>query len=176
MNDTHPGKVIKFCPKCGCDKFHFDGTKAFKCEQCGLHFFINASAAVAAIIVNDKGEVLLTRRAFDPCKGMLDLPGGFVDAGEPAEQAVHREIKEELNLEIEQMEYLASFPNEYVFSNYSVFTTDFGYLCRVKSFDNIYAEDDISGYEFVSKDELNYDEISSDSIRQIVKYYFEKYY
>ena len=174
MNSTQPGKVIKYCPKCGTDKFIFDGIRSFKCKTCGFHFFINSAAAVAAVIVNAKGEVLLTRRAFDPCKGMLDLPGGFVDPGERAEEALYREIKEELNLDIIEANFLVSYPNEYVFSGYSVFTTDLGFLCQVKSFEGMHIQDDISGYEFVSGKEIDYNEISSDSIKNIIRFYFKQ--
>lgn len=52
-----------------------------------------------AIIKNDKGEIAVIRRNFWP-KGKLDLPGGFVDEGESAEQAATREAKEECGLEV----------------------------------------------------------------------------
>jgi len=169
---TKPAQVLKYCPKCGSNQFIFDGSKSFKCENCLFHFFINSACAVAAIIVNSDEKVLLTRRAFDPCAGMLDLPGGFVDPMETAEESVLREIKEELNLDISGLRYLVSFPNEYVFSGYSVFTTDLGFICKVESFEEIIVKDDVSGYEFKSEAEIDYDEVSSESIKQIIKAYF----
>ena len=87
------------------------------CEDCKFQYYINNSAAVACLIFNSQGEVLLTRRAIDPNKGMLDLPGGFVEPLETAEEAVIREIKEELGLQITKMTYLVSFPNLYPFSD-----------------------------------------------------------
>ncbi len=173
MEATLPGNVIKYCPKCGSEEFDFDGSRSFKCRHCGFHFFINSAAAVAAIIVNDKKEVLLTRRAFEPYKGMLDLPGGFVDPGEQAEEALYREIKEELNLDVVDAKYLVSFPNEYVFSGYTVYTTDLGFLCHVRSFEGMHIQDDISGYEFVAIDEIDYESISSESIKNILKHYVD---
>jgi len=169
---TKPENVIKFCPKCGSEQFVFDGSKAFRCQKCMFHFFINSACAVAAIIVNKDGRLLLTRRAFDPCAGMLDLPGGFVDPQETAEESVVREVKEELNLDVLSLRYLESFPNEYIFSGYSVFTTDLGFICEVDNFEHIHVQDDVSAYEFKSEGEIDYSEISSESIRQIVKAYF----
>jgi len=128
---------------------------------------------VAAIIVNEKGQVLLTRRAYEPCAGMLDLPGGFVDPMETAEEAVVREIKEELNINVVSLRYLASFPNEYVFSDYSVFTTDLSFVCQVEHLEHIEVKDDVSAYEFKSEAEIDYEEVSSESIRQIIKAYFK---
>ncbi|MCU4154538.1 NUDIX domain-containing protein [Carboxylicivirga sp. A043] len=168
---TQPQDILQFCPKCGSANFVFDGSKSFKCASCHFHFFINSACAVAAVIVNNRGEILLTRRAFEPEKGKLDLPGGFVDPMERAEESVIREIKEELNLDVVSLEYIASFPNEYIFSGFSVYTTDLGFLCQVKSFDNMHAKDDISGFEFIALDKIDYSEISSDSIRNIIMAY-----
>jgi len=166
---TQPSKVIKYCPKCGSHQFLFEGERSFKCQDCTFHFFINSSAAVAGVIINTDGEILLTVRAFEPRQGYYDLPGGFVDPMESAEEALVREIKEELNLDVEQLEYLGSFPNEYVFSNYSVYTTDFGFLCQVSDFSNIHVKDDISGYKFIKPDVIDFEKISSLSIANIIK-------
>jgi 8-oxo-dGTP diphosphatase len=56
--------------------------------------------AVAAVIWNDRREVLLIRRTKEPRKGQWSLPGGKVEFGESLEDAVHREIREETGLEI----------------------------------------------------------------------------
>jgi ADP-ribose pyrophosphatase YjhB (NUDIX family) len=100
---------------------------------------------------------------------MLDLPGGFVDVMETAENAIEREIREELNLDIKEMKYFMSFPNEYVFGGLSVFTTDLAFVCQVESFKNIKAEDDISSFEFYKPGDIPLDEIGSVSIKEIVK-------
>ncbi|MBN2167553.1 MAG: NUDIX hydrolase [Marinilabiliaceae bacterium] len=171
---TKPGDVIKYCPKCGNNDFIFDGDRQFRCDGCGFIFYINSSAAVAAIIVNDLGQILLTIRAFEPKQGFFDLPGGFVDPMESAEDAIKREIKEELNLDVVSCQYLVSFPNEYIFSNFSVYTTDLGFIVEVKSFDTVLANDDITGYVFVDPDLINWTKISSESIALIIRYYFAK--
>ena len=68
--------------------------------------------------------ILLTRRAEDPGKGMLDLPGGFVDYGESLEEALVREIQEELGIRVAVPEYIGSFPNIYVFGDVTYHTSD----------------------------------------------------
>lgn len=55
---------------------------------------------VAAVIWNDRGEVLLIRRTKEPRKGQWSLPGGKVEFGESIEDALRREIREETGLEI----------------------------------------------------------------------------
>ena len=174
MSPTFPQQVIKYCPKCGGGEFLYKSDNSFLCENCNFHLYVNASAAVAALIVNEKGELLLTRRAFNPQKGMLDLPGGFVDVLETAEHALCRELKEELNLEVEEMNYFMSFPNEYVFGGLSVFTIDLAYICRINSFNKINAKDDISGFEFYQIESIPYQEIGAISMREIIKSFVKK--
>ncbi|HSM96452.1 MAG TPA: NUDIX hydrolase [Rhizomicrobium sp.] len=55
---------------------------------------------VAAVIWNDRQEVLLIRRTAEPRKGQWSLPGGKVEFGETLEEAVRREVREETGLEI----------------------------------------------------------------------------
>ena len=56
---------------------------------------------VAAVIWNDRQEVLLIRRTKEPRKGQWSLPGGKVEFGERLEDAVRREVREETSLAIE---------------------------------------------------------------------------
>jgi NAD+ diphosphatase len=171
---TQPENVYKYCSKCGSNLLHFDGERAFVCGQCGFNFYINSAAAVAGIIVNNSGEILFTFRAHEPYKGYLDLPGGFIDPLESAETALRREILEELNLRVVKMDYLVSFPNEYVFSGLSVYTTDLAFVVTVKDLDNIKAADDITGFEFIAPQNIDFDKIGAHSIVQIVKAYLLK--
>lgn len=60
-----------------------------------------------------EGRVLLLRRALDPARGRLGLPGGFVDIGETVDGAVRRETREETGLEIESIAFLGGWPNVY---------------------------------------------------------------
>ena len=55
---------------------------------------------VGAVIV-ENGKILLVRRVNDPNKGKWSVPGGLVRAGERLEEALKREIMEELGVEIE---------------------------------------------------------------------------
>lgn len=174
MNKTHPLQVLKYCPKCGSVDFKASGERSLKCQYCGFHFFINSAAAVAALVTNENGELMLVTRGVEPNYGKLDLPGGFIDPLETAENAVERELYEELGLEVESMEYLGSAPNEYVFSAYSVFTLDMAFLAKAKSLDNLKPMDDILAYKFYTKDTVNFDDIPAPSIKQFVIDYFKK--
>ena len=91
-------KDFNYCPKCG-KKTLQGNPRRIECSACGFVFYFNAASAVAAIIQKDN-TILLTTRAREPEKGKLDLPGGFVDHNETAQEALQREIREELNIEI----------------------------------------------------------------------------
>ena len=124
-------------------------------------------AAVAAVIRNEKNEILFTVRKHEPAIGMLDLPGGFVDMGETAEEAIRREILEELNLEISTLEYWGSFTNKYLYAEVEYQTLDLVFLCSVKTFETIKAADDVSGYVFKDPGCVKPEEIGLESIRSI---------
>jgi 8-oxo-dGTP pyrophosphatase MutT (NUDIX family) len=114
---------FRFCPKCGAEKLVSEDGKSVTCVGCGFRYFHNMAAAVMGILVTPAG-ILLTRRAEDPGKGMLDFPGGFVDYGESLEEALTREIQEELGIRITVPEYIGSFPNTYVFGGVTYHTSD----------------------------------------------------
>lgn len=68
-------------------------------------------------------------RGRDPGKGGWDLPGGFVDPGETAEEALRREVREEIGLEVATMRYLGSWPNVYEYRGVHYRTLDLGFAC-----------------------------------------------
>ncbi|MDO9256997.1 MAG: NUDIX domain-containing protein [Bacteroidales bacterium] len=171
MNCEHsPLEVFRYCPKCGSPGFTPDTEKSLKCESCGFRYFINMSASVAAIIRNKKNEVLFTLRKHNPAAGMLDLPGGFVDLGETAEEALVREIKEELNLNINKLDYVGTFTNKYIYGEFEYQTLDLVFNCIVDSFSELQVADDVSGYVFRDPASVDTSEIGLDSIKKIVDY------
>ena len=128
------------------------------------------NAAVAAIIRNEAGEILFTIRKHKPAEGMLDLPGGFVDLGETAEEAVLREIYEELNLKVDTLEYAGTFTNKYIFGGIEYQTRDLVFNCHVSDFSEIHAADDVAGYLFKKASTVNPDEIGLLSVKKILAF------
>ena len=106
--------VFMYCPLCSA-RPSGRREKRLYCPDCGLVFYLNVAAAVAGLIFDSQGRLLVTVRGQKPKEGMLDMPGGFIDPGESAEQALRQEIREELGLEIESMEYFGSAPNKYLY-------------------------------------------------------------
>ncbi len=162
----HPLQQFQFCPKCGSEHFLEHNEKSKKCSDCGFIYYFNSSAAVVAVIENSKGEILVARRAKDPAKDTLDLPGGFIDMYETAEEAVAREIKEETGLLINSCEYLFSIPNIYLYSGFEVHTVDIFFKCRVKEFNHLTAQDDVSELLFIAYNRINPADFGLISIRK----------
>ncbi|NCC09859.1 MAG: NUDIX domain-containing protein [Bacteroidia bacterium] len=162
----HPLSQFNYCPKCGSDNFHIHNEKSRKCADCHFVYYFNASAATVALILNEKRELLVCRRAKDPAKGTLDLPGGFVDMYETAEEGVRREVKEETGLEIEKSTYLFSLPNLYVYSGFQVHTLDLFFLCQVKDCSHLKAMDDVTDSFFIPLQEITIEAFGLGSIRK----------
>ena len=150
----HPLLKFKYCPKCGSETFIENNAKSNRCTSCGFTYYFNPSAAVVSVILNSKNEVLVARRANDPAKGTFDLPGGFIDLNETAEEAVKREVYEETGLKVYSAEYLFTIPNIYNYSDFDVHTVDIFYKCNVLDFSNMNAQDDVSYRLFLKKNIL----------------------
>ena len=90
---------VRYCPRCGhslCSESAF-GKLRPTCPQCHWIYFADPKVAVA-ILIEQNGKVLLTRRINDPHHGAWTLPAGFVDAGEDPARAAERECLEETGL------------------------------------------------------------------------------
>jgi len=94
---------------------------------------------------------------------------------ESAEAAVVREIKEELGILITNAEYLVSFPNEYIYSDFSVFTVDLAFICKVEDLSVIVPADDVSDFEFIFPIEIKKEDICSESMANIINHYIRRY-
>ena len=164
----HPLVAFEYCPRCGSHNFVINGERSRHCSDCGLTHYANASASTAAIITNSNGEVLLTTRAFEPAKGKLDLPGGFVDMNETAEEALIRELKEELNIDVCNPQYLFSLPNEYEFSGITVHTLDMFFKVEVDDDIQIKTDDDVASAQFYDLKHVNIEDIGLNSIKKAI--------
>jgi mutator protein MutT len=138
------------------------------CQTCSNVFFINAASAVIALIRNERAEFLFTRRKNEPAAGKLDLPGGFVNIGEQAEEAVKREVKEELNLDVRVAKYYTSLSNRYLYGGIVYFTLDLVYICMCEDLSCISANDDVSDFCFISPLRVKMADLGLESVKGII--------
>jgi nucleoside triphosphatase len=108
-------------------------------------------ATVGALIVNKRGEILLVKSYKWGNK--YTVPGGHIELGERSEEAVRREIKEEVGLDVEPVKMLlvqeAIFPEHYIKHEHYIFMD---YLCRTSSLAVKLDNKEIQQYVWVSPD------------------------
>lgn len=171
---SHPLDIFRHCPVCGKEGFAINNVKSKRCEGCGFVLYFNAISATVAVIMNEKDEILVARRAKEPAKGTLDLPGGFADSMETAEEAVTREVLEESGLRVTETKYLFSLPNKYLYSGFEEHTLDMFFLCRVESGDCPIANDDVEELAWMSLDDIRPELFGLQSIRRGIELLKEK--
>lgn len=164
---------FKYCPKCGSPRFGIHNEKSKQCADCGFVYYFNPSSATVAFIVNSRDELLVCRRAKDPAKGTLDLPGGFVDLYETGEEGVAREVREETGLHVVRTHYLFSLPNLYVYSGFTVHTLDMFFRCEVEDTLHYTAMDDAADLFFVPLKDIRPEEFGLGSIRRGLQIFLE---
>lgn len=170
---NHPLASFLFCPKCGSSQFVEHNFKAKHCKDCGFVYYANCSSSVAVFIENEQGELLVCRRAKEPYKGTLDLPGGFVDMDETPEQAVVREVNEELSIAVTDVRYLYALPNVYPYSGVEVHTLDMFFGCKCTDFSGLQAADDVAEAFFLSVDKLDPADFGISSIKKGISNYLQ---
>jgi len=93
-----------FCPLCGGDlelrTLKPSEPDRLVCVRCGFVFYLDPKVAVGTIISDERGHIVLVRRAIDPGYGKWVFPGGYVDRGEEVKVAAVREAREEAGLDI----------------------------------------------------------------------------
>lgn len=160
---------MKYCPRCaqpGFTRRH----KPHVCDACGFTLFLNVAAAVAALIEVD-GELLVCARARAPGTGKLDLPGGFVDDGETAEQALRRELHEELGIASVAPVYFGSYPNTYPYRSVEYRTLDLVFTIALPERPVIMRSDELADVVWISKSGIVPDAFAFPSIRAAVAAY-----
>jgi ADP-ribose pyrophosphatase YjhB (NUDIX family) len=164
MHTTEKVKPFNRCPACGSSDIIFDSEKKLICPECAFTYYHNVAAAAGAVLQYDE-KVVLIKRAKEPGKGKLDLPGGFVDPKESAEEAIKREIKEELKIDITEPKYLGSFPNIYRYEGVLYHTCDLFFYCKIDALPTDFDKKEIEDLVLISPLEIPDDEIAFESVR-----------
>jgi len=160
--------MFKYCPNCAAPASKFIDGKKFLCEECGFQIYHNTAAAVAVLLEWEDQYVLL-KRGREPGRGMMDLPGGFVDPDESAEDACRREIREELGIEIKDLHYLASHHNTYPYKGITYKTCDLFFRAKCCTADFVRQESEIEEISLIDKGQLPVEDFAFESIKTLLK-------
>jgi len=132
-----------------------------ECEKCS---FKNPTATVTAVIVQE-GKLLLLRRKEEPFKGMLDLPGGYMSGDELPEEALQRELKEELGAEA-NLTFIKPFVGTAPWKGKKYPIVSFVYLADIKN-QKITLNEENSEAIWLSIKDLNSEEVAFDSNQDV---------
>ena len=102
-------RTHRYCGRCGTPTEALAGERAMRCPSCGLLAFPRLAPAVIVLIERDDGAALLARGRQFPVP-MYSCLAGFVEPGETLEQAVHREVREEVGVSVADVAYVRSQP------------------------------------------------------------------
>nr|WP_294696899.1 NAD(+) diphosphatase [uncultured Friedmanniella sp.] len=139
-------RMEAICPRCGGATVVINGGFARHCEVCGEDHFPRTDPAVIVAVVDADNRMLLGGQ--EHWGHRVSVLAGFVEAGESAEQAIHREVGEEVDVALADLHYFGSQPWPFPRS------LMLGYFARATSTVINVDTDEISHAEWYSRDEL----------------------
>lgn len=148
----------QYCGRCGAKTFTSDVENAKVCPNCGFTSFTRICPAIITSIIKKDyddldpegkpiNKVLMAKHSYHNTH-RYTLIAGFLEAGESIEEAVKREVKEEVGIEVDDIEYFGSqswpFPNSLMI----------GCICKYKSGEIKVDENEILKAKWFKKDEI----------------------
>lgn len=115
-------RTHRFCGACGAPMALTPGERAMRCA-CGHTAYPRISPAMMVLI--KRGEAILLARNIAAPPGRMSALAGFLEAGESVEEAIHREVREEVGLEVKDLRYFASQPWAFPHSLMLAFTAEY---------------------------------------------------
>ncbi|MEZ5218667.1 MAG: NAD(+) diphosphatase [Ilumatobacteraceae bacterium] len=103
-------RTHRFCGRCGTPTELSGNDRSMTCPSCGLLAYPRLAPAIITLITRHDGEEALLARGAQFPVPMYSCLAGFVEPGESLEQAVHREVREEVGIEISDVTYAGSQP------------------------------------------------------------------
>lgn len=116
-------RTHRYCGVCATPMQLLAGERCYKCPQCGHSAYPRISPAMM-VLIRKGDQVLLAMHTNSPYKRYTAL-AGFLEAGESIEEAVHREVYEEVGLKVHNLRYFASQSWPFPHSLMIAFTADY---------------------------------------------------
>jgi len=135
---------------------------------------LNTTCATAAFLRRPDGKVLFIRRAKEPARGKLAIPGGFIDEGETAEDGLRREFMEEVGLHIGGIAFLCSHPNSYHYKGVTYPVLDFFFTAQASGEERPEALDAVDSYCWLDPRVVAAEDIAFPSMVYALRIYLEQ--
>jgi NADH pyrophosphatase NudC (nudix superfamily) len=170
MGMTQKTMNIKFCQFCGgktenkipTDDDHIRAV----CTQCSAIHYQNPKI-INGVIVEHKGQIMLAKRAIEPCFGMWTIPAGFMELKETTQAGAARECWEETDAQLKNIE---------LFGVYNIIPNSQVYIIFHAQLDGEYYKATLESLEvklFDPKD-IPWDEIAFPCVTQALKRFIEE--
>jgi len=161
---------MKFCSECGKATVQRipqgDNLPRHICEHCDTIHYQNPKLVVGCLPVWNE-QVLLCKRAIEPCYGLWTLPAGFMENQESLEEAALRESREEANanLEIENIYSIISLPH----------INQVYVLYRAKLLDlDFYAGPESLDVQLFNEEDIPWESLAFKTIENTLKHYYSE--
>ncbi len=158
----------RFCGRCGTETHHDEKERMMRCPHCGNMIFPRISPAV--IIGVTHGDKIILIKYAGRAYAHHGLVAGFIEIGETAEEAVAREVMEEVGLKVKNIRYYKSQPWG-IAGNLSL-----GYFCELDGDDETIRldEEELSLAEWHHRDEMPAKDDGISLTREMVRAFCER--
>lgn len=160
-------KPFRFCPVHGIELDQPDDEGGAYCTQCKRAWYRHSAPTVGCVIVRE-GRALVAVRGSEPEKGRLDVPGGFLGPGEDPIEGLKREIREELDVEVDVSveDCIGMTPHRY--GDQGDFVLALGFRARLVGGEPR-AGDDVADIRWVALDELDDLDFAWDHDKELIR-------
>lgn len=155
----------KHCPVCATAVEPADGS--FECPECGFVTYAHSMPTASAVVGDDEGRVLLSRRAREPAAGKWDLPGGFLEEGEHPLDCLRRELREEAGIGLRDERLLGIWMDSYEYKRRMVATLNVYYSARIAEGTPSPA-DDVAELSWFAPDDVPVEELAFGHITDVL--------
>jgi len=160
-------RAFRYCPNCAAE-ISVANNRAL-CEHCGFQFYDNPRGCTVLLLQNENDEYLLVRRASEPSRNLLDMSGGFVIEGETLEAGARRELREELGIEVGELQFVGSYPDVYPEKDVTYDTIAAAFAGRVSTDLEFKLSEELLSYEFFKYADIPWKELAFPSLRNLLE-------
>jgi ADP-ribose pyrophosphatase YjhB (NUDIX family) len=159
--------MFTYCPTC--KNTLENNANHYSCPACGFDYYFNANPSSGVILINNKNQIYLGLRTQEPKSGMWELPGGFINLHESAEDGVMREIKEELGIGLDNLSFFKSYSNDYFYKGTQYYPLDLFFVSKV-NLDEIKPTDadEFSEGRFFDFDKIPFEKLAFESNKKVL--------
>ena len=162
-------KEFKYCPYCSgyVEYKHIPDDTQLRhvCTQCNSIHYLNPKIVTGVLPIYDD-KILLAKRAIEPCKGLWNVPAGYMENGETIEDGAQRELQEEANAKVTNIRPHLIYSLEKINQVYVLFLGDLVGPTFSKGIESL-------DVELFAEEEIPWSELAFTSSAVCIKRYFD---